>query len=52
MYKLWKAKFTVTYMDNLINAGEIDTAVKNGGLIVGWGDWRPRYGRFEVVKIK
>ena len=52
MYKLWKAKFTVTFMDNLINAAEIDNAVKNGGLIVGWGDWRPRYGRFEVTKIK
>lgn len=48
-FKNWEAVFTVHYQDDTFNAGEVVDFVETAGRAVGFGDNRPRFGRFEVV---
>lgn len=45
----WAAKIEVTYLDSLLNERDVRDFLDIGGMIIGLGDWRPRFGRFEVV---
>jgi hypothetical protein len=44
----WKLKFRVNFDDEFINEEDLSNAVLQAGEIIGIGDWRPRYGRFEA----
>jgi hypothetical protein len=44
----WSATIEVNYEDTLVNETQLDRWVATAGMQIGIGDWRPRYGRFDV----
>lgn len=48
----WKAQFTIQYNPDLINKDELVVALKTAGACIGLGDYRPRFGRFEVESVR
>lgn len=44
----WQLTFTLTVNDDQIRPEVVHTILVEGGRAVGIGDYRPRYGRFEV----
>lgn len=52
IFKQWELKFVVTYNDEIINANELVDWVVTAGQQVGLCDWRPKFGRFEVLSHK
>jgi hypothetical protein len=48
----WNGEFEVHYNNELVNKSNVINAVTKCGRQVGIGDWRPRFGRFEVVEVK
>ena len=51
-FKDWSAKFVVTYDKDIVNMRDVVEHVKNAGSQCGIGDWRPKFGRFEIVSYK
>lgn len=49
IFKKWSLAFSVFFDENAIQKSEIDMCIKSAGSMVGLGDYRPRFGRFEVV---
>lgn len=47
----WNGEFDVLYNENLLNQDQVVGAVIAAGDEVGFGDWRPRFGRFEVEEV-
>lgn len=45
----WSLEFNAEIDDTLINEGDLNEILKIGGKQIGLGDWRPRFGRFEVL---
>lgn len=45
----WELKFSVQFDESLLDAEQVTGFVELAGRIVGLGDWRPKYGRFEVA---
>lgn len=48
-FSTWSAAFSVAYDENSIQKSEIDQCLTSAGLMVGIGDYRPRFGRFSVM---
>ena len=48
----WKTKLTILDVDNQLNKEDVEGIFKTAGLYVGICDWRPMYGRFDVIKVK
>lgn len=46
----WELEFSCDTDDTQINKSDVEGMLEIGGQMVGLGDWRPRYGRFELVK--
>ncbi len=46
----WSAELEILYLDDVINRQSLMTAVRNAGTYCGFGDWRPRYGRFALAE--
>ncbi len=46
----WECEFTVHYLPDQVDPGEVKEWVEIAGRVCGFGDWRPRYGRFEVLE--
>lgn len=44
----WSATFTAEYDDEIIDEKNLIKAVIDAGILVGIGDWRPKFGRFTV----
>jgi len=51
IFKEWSIHAKFQYEDGQVNKHQVDTAVIKAGELVGLCDWRPRYGRFSVVKL-
>jgi hypothetical protein len=49
VFPQWSATFTVEYDPELVDEHQLDKFLAVAGKQVGLGDWRPKYGRFEVV---
>ena len=45
----WAISFTVLASDELLNMNDVLGYIKTAGDFVGICDYRPRYGRFEIV---
>jgi len=52
IFKSWSLTFTVSYIESIVNREDIIEACNVASSIIGMGDWRPKYGRFEVVDVK
>ena len=47
-FEHWSAVVELSYLENIMNRADLTHAVRAAGLLVGLGDWRPRYGRFAL----
>jgi hypothetical protein len=47
----WELSFTALYDENSLQADELRRCVEDAGRMVGLGEYRPRFGRFEVVSV-
>jgi hypothetical protein len=50
-FKKWSAEVEIWYDESLIDPTQVRESLKIAGSQVGLCDWRPKYGRFEVVDI-
>jgi hypothetical protein len=50
-FKQWAASFPLSFDDELIDESVVRDAIEAGGR-KGACDWRPKYGRFEVLAVK
>lgn len=50
-FEEWQAVIEVDYDDEQVNLSALDTWVEIAGSQIGLGDWRPRNGRFEAVRL-
>ncbi|MBN1121925.1 MAG: hypothetical protein JXJ17_12660 [Anaerolineae bacterium] len=48
----WELAFTVIVQDDALPAAIVRTILEDAGRSSGLGDFRPRYGRFEVVRFE
>lgn len=48
MFYPWKAILEVEYLPDQLNRGEVIEMVSIAGRVVGFCDWRPRFGRFTA----
>jgi hypothetical protein len=49
MFKTWECRFTVHYLPDVLNPQEVVEFVQTAGRVAGFGDGRPKFGRFEIV---
>lgn len=49
-FPIWSAELAISFLTDTLNAGDIHNFLVTLGQSIGLGDWRPRFGRFEVVK--
>ena len=52
IFREWQCTFNVMYEETAIQRSELDLCLKSAGSMVGIGDYRPRFGRFEVTESK
>lgn len=50
IFKAWAAEFSVTFDELSLQRAELDRCVTDAGRLVGLCEYRPRFGRFEVVE--
>lgn len=50
MFPSWALRFTVMFEESVLQQSEIDLLVASAGAMIGLGDYRPRFGRFEVLQ--
>lgn len=48
----WELNFAMKVIDERLTPNIVKEILVNAGKFVGIGDWRPRYGRFEVIKFE
>ncbi len=48
VFRSWSVKATGTLDEEQMDFAELVTVAQRAGRLVGVGDWRPRYGRFEA----
>lgn len=52
-FNSWVLRFDIEYSPDIIKDDDaIVDALKTAGAYVGLNDYRPRYGRFEVIEVK
>lgn len=44
----WQSEHTFDLLDDVLDARELAPILERAGRLVGVGDWRPTYGRFDV----
>jgi hypothetical protein len=49
MFRDWSANITVSFLEDQLNPSAIKDIMKTVGELIGYGDWRPKFGRFEIV---
>jgi hypothetical protein len=48
-FRAWKATTVVEYDDAVLTFSDVQELVEDAGRLVGVGDWRPKYGRFDAL---
>lgn len=48
-FRRWIVEAEGTYDPAIINLGELQEIATTAGLMIGLGDWRPRFGRFAAA---
>lgn len=49
-FKEWSATLEIMFLDDVINERSLLTAVRAAGVYAGFGDGRPRFGRFALAQ--
>ena len=47
-FNSWAVTVTATYLEDSVNERDLREAFEYGGMMVGIGDYRPKFGRFSV----
>jgi hypothetical protein len=50
IFEKWATEFTVMFDPNQLEREDIIQMARDAGMMVGIGDWRPRFGKFEVLE--
>lgn len=50
--KGWEAQFSLLVLDDQMPVTQLENILGYSGKFVGIGDWRPHFGRFEVVEFE
>lgn len=48
MFSQWSATLILQYDESLLNESEVIDIIRTAGELIGFGDWRPRFGRFVM----
>lgn len=51
MFEKWELIADVEFLDDVVQEKDVMDAIIEAGRTVGIGDWRPKFGRFNVEKI-
>lgn len=49
IFRTWEMQFDVSYLPDVLNPQFVRDTMIVAGRLVGLSDWRPKFGRFEVV---
>lgn len=52
LFRNWQTTFEVSILEEMVSSSSLKTWLENGGNFVGIGDYRPRYGRYELRKFE
>lgn len=52
LFSNWSATFDVSVLSEMAGSKTLETWITNGGKFVGIGDYRPRYGRYEIQQFE
>ena len=52
IFEKWELEFNIRVFNDAINFDSLKEILVYAGCYVGVGDWRPKYGRFEVIKFE
>lgn len=52
MFTNWGLTFVVHYDAEIVNRSDVERWVEIAGREIGLSEWRPKFGRFEVVDVK
>lgn len=50
-FNAWSLDFDVAYQPEIINKRDLEKFIVEGGMFCGLCDYKPRYGRFQVVQF-
>ncbi len=48
IFREWELNATVVFNPDVVSEGEVKKAIEDAGALIGLGDYRPRFGRFNV----
>lgn len=48
IFNKWSTSVTVSYLSDVLNESQVIDIAKIAGQLVGIGDYRPKYGRFQI----
>jgi hypothetical protein len=48
IFRNWSLSATVMVNEDVVNLNEVKKALVDAGNLIGLGDYRPRFGRFDV----
>lgn len=51
IFESWTATVKINVEESVVNPSRVDDWIVTTGSIVGLGDWRPRYGRYEATRL-
>ena len=49
MFREWRADCEAIIDPNILDVADIEQIAETAGMLIGIGDWRPRYGRFAAT---
>lgn len=52
MFREWEAEFKIILLDDVIDTEVLKMIIESAGRFNGIGDFRPEYGRFELVSFE
>lgn len=50
-HKGWEAEFTIISLEGSVTKELLEAVLETAGIYAGIGDYRPKFGRFEVLEI-
>jgi len=52
IFRDWKLQFDVHFLTDIFDKEQIVHILETAGRVIGLSDWRPKYGRFQVIKVQ
>lgn len=52
IFRDWEMTFTLLFDESSLQADDLTRVVRDTGTMIGLGDYRPRFGRFDLVSVQ